>query len=259
MVTSPAKPAITHVSDDMRVPRYQQVCSALRQWITQGHYPPESRLEPEKELCQMFGVSRITVRKALQMLAAEGLVRSVQGKGTFVEVDSRSAFVQADMNQRIRRARELARKSNVVELNIVDSEAGPEVCDDLRLQADSNVLKVSYIRVQRDMNIGYVESFCPHEMGLNFTARDFENNTLLTVLEDKGVPLSGIEHLVGATLADTRLATLLNIDVGAPLVRVRMIMLDLANKPVQKVVAWFRADQYEHHLFLARRGPEEKS
>lgn len=259
MQSLPASAAIARISDDIRVPRYQQVCSALRQWIAQGHYPPQSRLEPEKELCEMFGVSRITVRKALQMLAAEGLVKSVQGKGTFVQVDPRASLVQADMSQRINRARQLAKNSRVVKLTIEDSEASAEVCDDLKLPAGSNVLKVSYVRVLRDMNIGYVESFCPQDLELEFCAADFANNTLLTVLEDKGIPLSGIDHLVGATLADTQLATRLNVDVGAPLVRVRMVMLDLAHKPVQKVVAWFRADQYEHHLFLARRGREDQS
>ncbi len=245
------------VIGDINVPRYQQVYTTIRQWIFQGHYPPQSRVEPEKELCEMFGVSRITVRKALQLLAAEGLVKSVQGKGTFVQLSPQLSPVQADMNQRIQRAQELAGKSNVVKLSIADSEASNEVCDDLDIAHGSNVLKVSYIRVLRDMRVGYVESFFSHNLGLEFCAADFKKNTLLSVLEDKGVSLSGINHLVGATLADTRLATLLNIDVGDPLVRVRMIMIDQAHKGVQKVVAWFRADQYEHHLFLARSEPQD--
>ena len=245
------------VNDHINVPRYQQVFSALQQWIAQGHYPPLSRLEPEKQLCEIFGVSRITVRKALELLAAEGLVKSVQGKGTFVLANLNRAPVHADMNQRIERARELARSSTVIDLTITETPATPEVVDDLKLQSGDSAQMVSYIRLLRDMRIGYVESFCPVDLGVEFSAADFQSNTLLTVLEDKGIKLSGIDHLVGATLADTRLAVLLDLDVGMPLVRVKMIMLDLTHKPVQKVVAYFRADQYEHHLFLARQGQED--
>jgi len=252
-----ARPERHRVNEHINVPRYQQVFSALQQWIAQGHYPPLSRLETEKELCEIFGVSRITVRKALELLAAEGLVKSVQGKGTFVQANLNHAPVHADMNQRIQRARELARNSNVIDLTIAKTAATSEVCDDLKLQPGEPVQKVSYVRLLRDMHIGYVESFCPMNIGVEFSPADFHHNTLLTVLEDKGVALSGIDHLVGATLADTELARLLNLDVGMPLVRVKMIMLDLAHKPVQKVVAHFRADQYEHHLFLARQGQED--
>jgi len=251
------QPNERRVNDHINVPRYQQVFSALQQWIAQGHYPPLSRLEPEKQLCEIFGVSRITIRKALELLAAEGLVKSVQGKGTFVQADLNRAPVHADMNQRIERARELARNSDVIDLTITETAASPDVCDDLKLQKGDSVQMVSYIRLLRDMRIGYVESFCPVDLGIEFTAADFKSNTLLTVLEDKGFKLSGIDHLVGASLADTRLAVLLELDVGMPLVRVKMIMLDLAHRPVQKVVAYFRADQYEHHLFLARQGQED--
>ena len=242
------------VNDNIKVARYQQVYSTLRQWITQGHYPPQARLEPEKRLCEIFGVSRITVRKALQLLARDGLVKSVQGKGTFLQADTEHKPIHADMNQRIRRARELARNSEVLELSIDRIAASREVSDDLQLNSETEVQSVTYIRVLRDLRIGFVESHFPIDLNIKFGEKDFLDSTLLTILEDKGFQLSGIDHLVGATLADTELASHLNLNVGEPLVRVKMIMLDVAHRPIQKVVAFFRADQYEHHLFLARSG-----
>jgi GntR family transcriptional regulator len=242
------------VNDNIKVARYQQVYSTLRQWITQGHYPPQARLEPENRLCEIFGVSRITVRKALQLLARDGLVKSVQGKGTFLQADTEHKPIHADMNQRIRRARELARNSEVLELSVSRIAASREVSDDLQLNSETEVQSVTYIRVLRDLRIGFVESHFPIDLNIKFGEKDFLDSTLLTILEDKGFELSGIDHLVGATLADTELASHLNLNVGEPLVRVKMIMLDVAHRPIQKVVAFFRADQYEHHLFLARSG-----
>ena len=65
-------------------PLYLQIKTALAQRIQDGDYQPHERLPSESELMKVFGVSRITVRQALRDLHGEGLVFSVQGKGTFV-------------------------------------------------------------------------------------------------------------------------------------------------------------------------------
>src|SRR3546814_12958826 len=72
------------VRDSIKALRYHQVYSILRGWIFDGTYPAGAKLPPEGELCERLGVSRITSRKALDLLVSEGLVRRVQGKGTFV-------------------------------------------------------------------------------------------------------------------------------------------------------------------------------
>ncbi len=242
--------------EHINVPRYQQVFSTLKQWIVEGHYPRSGALEPESKLCEMFGVSRITVRKALEMLAREGLVKSVQGKGTFVSAEMPGPSLHGEMQQRITRAREMANNSNIEQFSSSITKGSAEIWEDLKLNADTEVMKVSYVRVLRQLNIGYVESYYPLSLNISITEKDFEKSTLLTVLPDKGIALSGIDHLVGATLADARLAQLLNINVGAALVRVKMTMLNISHEPVQKVVGYFRADEYEHHLFLGQTGQE---
>src|SRR3546814_11933994 len=69
------------VRDSIKALRYHQVYSILRGWIFDGTYPAGAKLPPEGELCERLGVSRITSRKALDLLVSEGLVRRVQGKG----------------------------------------------------------------------------------------------------------------------------------------------------------------------------------
>lgn len=245
-------PEALPVDSDIKSPRYMQVYSSLYQWIAQGHYAPGARLEPESKLCDMFGVSRITVRKAIGMLVERGLLRTEQGKGTFVARDNPGLAVRADMDQRIQRAKNLVRTSRTERLTIETVEATEDVAADLELEAGAEVLRASYVRVLPEMRIGYVDSHIPAQLGIELTPEDFLSNTLLTILEDKGVTLSGVDHLIGATLADDRLARLLAIDVGAPLVRIKMIMLDTERVPVERVIAYFRADHYEHHMFMAR-------
>lgn len=67
-----------------RVPRYLQVASALRRRISEGFWPVGGRIATLEELEEEFGVARVTVRQAIDLLASEGLVKSHQGRGTFV-------------------------------------------------------------------------------------------------------------------------------------------------------------------------------
>lgn len=65
-------------------PLYRQLMQRLRGDIASGVYPVHSRIPSEQELCDSYQVSRVTVRKALAELTREGLLRRMQGKGTFV-------------------------------------------------------------------------------------------------------------------------------------------------------------------------------
>lgn len=69
-------------------PRYRHIQNMLQERIRQGIYSPGNRLPSEAALSEEFGVSLITVKRALELLAADGLVRKAQGKGTFVAEES---------------------------------------------------------------------------------------------------------------------------------------------------------------------------
>src|SRR6478609_1038967 len=69
---------------DSPMPRYHQLADLLRQRIARGTWPRDHRLPSLEELVQEFGVARVTVRQAIDLLAREGLVSPQQGRGTFV-------------------------------------------------------------------------------------------------------------------------------------------------------------------------------
>lgn len=82
MTSSPStKPSFATIS---RLGPTQQVQNQLLTAITEGHYPPGTHLPSERELCEMFGVSRVSIREALAGLTATGLISIQQGKGAFV-------------------------------------------------------------------------------------------------------------------------------------------------------------------------------
>jgi len=74
----------SEVDPDRIEPLYEQVADALRAAIRAGEIRPGYRLPSESAIVQETGVSRLTVRRAVQVLVSEGLVTVVQGRGTFV-------------------------------------------------------------------------------------------------------------------------------------------------------------------------------
>lgn len=84
------------LADDSVMPLYQQVASDLREAIVNDVYHVGARIPTEPELSHLYGVSRITVRKAIEILVEEGLLAKRQGKGTFVQETHRAPMVHDD-------------------------------------------------------------------------------------------------------------------------------------------------------------------
>ena len=241
------------VDESLKAPRYHQVYALIKGWIFDGSYAPGAKLPPETKLCQLFGVSRITTRKALDMLATEGLVIPVQGKGTFVTKDLAAAPNQGDMDQLIRKTARLAKTSTVKSVEITEIAADAETRADLRLAKGATVTRISFVRWVKGAPIGYRVSYVPSDLGLTFSVAEVKQHQIATLLEDKGVEISGADQLQGACLADMAKAALLGTAIGAPLVRIRLVTFDGTSRPVERSTIYYRADRYEHHVFLSRK------
>ncbi|MBX9588091.1 MAG: GntR family transcriptional regulator [Hyphomonadaceae bacterium] len=83
-MTNRARKSMTRQDADSRVPRYLQVASVLRRRIRDGHWAVGDKIATLEELEHEFDVARVTVRQAIDLLQGEGLVKSFQGRGTFV-------------------------------------------------------------------------------------------------------------------------------------------------------------------------------
>lgn len=241
------------MNDALRSPRYIQVYSAVRDWICQGNYKPGQRLPTEVELCALFAVSRITTRKAVDMLVDEELVNRQPGRGTFVVEDLADAPVLGDMEQLLRKVERLGKNTRVARAEVQELEADAETRVDLRLPAGARVQRASHVRLLNQQPIGYVVTYIPASLEVRFDLKELNESPMLTLLERKGVDIASGDQVITATLADGRLAGLLGTTVGAPLVHIRLMVFDSRRRPVERLVAWYRADHYQHHVHLTRK------
>jgi GntR family transcriptional regulator len=242
----------TAVSRSLRSPMYAQVYTALREWIFEGQYAPGSQLPPENELSRLFSVSRITTRQAIDLLVDEGLVVRQQGRGTFVTADLANAPVKGDMDQLLRKVKRLGKSTKVRNATVEERIADEDTCRDLDLKPGSRILVASHVRLLGDVPIGYVVTYIPADLDVKFDPQELNKNPMLTLLERKGISIVGADQFIGATLADARLARLLDTEVGAPLVSVRLVVIDARRRRVERLLAYYRADYYTHHAYLAR-------
>lgn len=241
------------VDNTIRSPRYIQVYAAIRDWIFQGTYKPGQRLPTENELGDLFGVSRITTRKAVDMLVDEELVLRQAGRGTFVVDDLADAPVIGDMEQLLRKVERLGKNTRVTKAEVQQQPADAETRKDLRLPDGALVQRASHVRLLNKEPIGYVVTYIPAALDVRFDLSELNDSPMLTLLARKGVDIASCDQVITATLADSRLAGLLNTTVGAPLLHLRLMVFDARRRPVERLVAWYRADHYHHHVHLTRK------
>lgn len=127
-------------------PLYYQIRENLREKIHSHEYAPGSMIPTEAELCQLYGVSRVTVRRAVLDLVQEGLLNRGQGKGTFVAenygltaVNGVQSFTQELLGLNMRPAAKL--------LSCKVRKASRSLCEKLELSEDEEVITVSRLRL----------------------------------------------------------------------------------------------------------------
>lgn len=237
----------------LKLPGYQQVYLTLRDWIYAGSFPAGAQLPTETELCATFAVSRVTVRKAIDLLAGDGLVSRQQGRGTFVTERASDAPLTGEMEQLLKRLTALGGKTQLSNVKSEVIAADDEMATDLGLERGDKVQCVSHLRHTKGELTGSVRVYIPVDLGLSFSRNDLKSGSMLVALEEKGIEIQAADQLIGATLATFDQGKVLGVPVGTPLVRLRVVAFDAAYRPVLSMTALYRADYYQHHVHLVRK------
>jgi GntR family transcriptional regulator len=202
--------------------RYLDVAEALRARIAGGELGP---LPSEAELCTEFGVSRVTVRRALEALRDEGLVTSRRGAGWFVAVDpvrqplGRVTTVESALEAAG------ARSSRRV-LEFAFEPASPEVAKVLALPADDEVLRVTRLNLADDDPFAIVTVWVAGALGAHLSRADVERSTFYELLPRLGVDPGRVVQTITAVAAARDEGRRLGVPTGSPLLACRRVTYD---------------------------------
>lgn len=230
----------------MRTIRYQEIAHTMRDRVHEvgpGHVLPS-----ESDLSAEFGVSRVTVRRALETLRDEGLVESRQGFGWFVATAPlQQQLTRLDTIERQLEERGVHPERQILEFAFV--AAPPHVADRLGC---TQVLRVKRRNLADGAPFAVVTVWCPAEFGEHLSRRDVERKPFYELL---GVALRGATQTIGAAAASARDAALLEVPVDSPVLRCERLTTTAAGRPILLSEHIFPAHRTEFVVELPQAEP----
>ncbi|MBX7553238.1 GntR family transcriptional regulator [Streptomyces sp. NPDC004232] len=211
---------------------YLEVVVRLRRAIADGVFPPGSRLPSEHVLAQEYGVSRNTVRRALEVLREDGLMASQQGaRRTVLALPRLQSF--GELRSFSRWARSIGEvpsgRVDVLERRPADLAQAHA----LGLEPGDPVVHLVRVRLLTGVPVMIERTAYPERVGTLFAFVDLERESICERLEEHGIVFAHAEHTIDAVNADAEDARLLEIPAGIALLRERRRSTDHQGRPLE--------------------------
>ena len=215
----------------------------LRDEIMRGVFAPGAPLPKEDFLCQRFGVSAITVRRALSELAALGLIERRQGTAARVSRDLPVTRKSASIGL-IDSLRKTAVETEVEVLHVRHEAPPLEFSELLRLSPGEKASHSLRLRSSRaGLPIELVEAWVVMPLGRKVTEAALKKKPLYEILTAQGVQFGRVVQEISAVIADPGRASLLRTEVGVPLLRLFRLVHDQDEQPIQLFETYMPADR----------------
>ena len=236
------------LNKDSSVPLHIQLANLLRAQVARRELRPDDRLPSERELCQQYGISRITVRQALSDLVQEGLVYSSVGKGTYVaetafqeDLQPLSSFTQ-DLERRGMRA-----ASRVLEAAILTADNyWAEV---FHVPRGAEIVRLHRLRLNGDVPIALQFSHLPHGLCPGLLQYDFTICSLYEVLRNEyQLRLARSDTILEAALATSWEAGLLGLSQPAALLVSKQTTILDSGAVIEVTRSAFNPERYKLHM-----------
>lgn len=232
------------------LPLYYQLEQDLRTRIRANEFPAGAPLPTEQRLGESYGVSRITVRRALDALLASGLIARRQGVGTFVNAPSEIKSLKL-----IGSLDDLASYSAPLTHRILAKQAipaPPAIAKALDVPVGTPVTRLEAAVSLGGEPFAHAELFCPPDVGDLIDEADVDAQTsLITVIERKlGQPIERADQTIEAALADRRVAGHLALKVRAPILKVERTYYTDADRAVIAAVIRYHPERYRYSVQL---------
>lgn len=223
------------------VPRYRTIERSLRERV--ATLRPGDALPSDSELCAEFGVSRMTARSAMQLLADEGLIERVPGRGSFVAEPSTHRRADRLMSF----SREMARQGREPSSRIVIREIRPARSVDaveLDVREGQPVVLLQRVRLADGVPVALETAVLERRVAPAVMAADVANGSLHAALLAAGHVLRRGRATITAAAATETDARLLGTAIGAPMLVERRVIVDGEGRPLETTESRYPAERY---------------
>lgn len=252
MSTEPVWPG--HLFTDLDrtgpVPLYFQISSRLERAIRDGVIPAGARLENEISIGEHLGLSRPTIRRAIQELVGKGLLVRRRGIGTQV--------VQARVSRPVELTslhEDLTRGGHTVTTSVLSLEhipADTETAERLNVEAGTEISRIRRLRSADGTPMAILENLLPPEFR-DLTTADLERQGLYEIMRARGVTIKIANQTIGARRTQGDEHELLDIAKGSPLLTMDRVVFDHGGRVVEAGHHCYRPDLYSFEATLVAR------
>ena len=240
------------LNQEAPTPLYFRLYSLLKDAILNGTIDNGAQMPTEQQLAETFGVSRITAKRAMDELAAEGLVERRRGKGTHVTYEYSPQPLKAPLVGMLQEIESMARHSDVEVLECKRMKPPAAVRDALGLSEQDTALHLLRVRSRDGQPFGYYASWTA---GLEnpVSKRDFARNPRLEIFRKHGLVISHVTQTLSAVAASAEQAVRLNTEPGAPLLsllRQSFVTRDGREEMVDYLLVYYHPDRFQYRMDL---------
>lgn len=224
----------------------------LRDTILSGNLSVGDRLPSELKLTEQYGVSRVTVRRALAELQRMGLVTRRAGSGTVVAPRKPARPINVDFANLLSHLAEMGRATSVRVLEFGYLAPAPDIALALRLSEGSRVQRSVRVRHIDGEPFSYLVTHVPEAIGQHYTSKELGQAPLLLLFERAGITVDSATQTISATLATPTVAQALGVAVGDALTSLTRTVFAADGRGVEHLSALYRPDRYRFAMKLAR-------
>jgi len=239
---------------DSADPLWIQAVDHITREIAEGRLVAGARLPPERELCAELAISRVTLRKALLRLVADGVLQSSHGRGWFV-----AAGQQKDWPNSLESFSETAERMGLVAssriLRAGVSAASIDEAEQLAIAPGTPLFHLERVRMLSQVPIALDASRVPAVLVPGFEAIDFTGASLYQALARAGLDLFRAESTIEAKPADAYLAEHLGVDAGTPVLVMHQVVVDAGDRPIFSSDIRYAGDRYRLRTSFSRMSP----
>ncbi|WP_024834601.1 GntR family transcriptional regulator [Ruminiclostridium josui] len=229
------------------IPLYLQLKDLIIKKIENNEFPANSQIPSEQDLCQMYDISRPTVRQAISELTNSGYLYKEKGKGTFVygrknviDIKDYSGFTDSILDC------QTPAEKNIIELKEIDSSLINQLNEIFNYNSNMPIAEITYLSfINNERNEVYSlnKSYIPLSLFPDIISQLKDGKSSIDILRGK-YPLipDKSRSILEIVFADQNDSPLLRVQPGQPLIKLQNTLFSKSGQPVEYIISKYRAD-----------------
>ena len=232
------------------VPIYYQLKTLIHNRISTGEYPVGTRLPSERELCEIYEISRMTVRQAINDLVNEGRLMREQGRGTFVAKPKieQGLFSLSSFTEEMKR-RNMIPGAKLLDFRVTTAEG--RAAERLGVIEGEQIHEITRLRLADSEPMAIEISHLPLRYVPSLPSDTVAAGSLYEILRSRGIHMTYAEQTLEASLAKAKEAEILQVKPKAPVLLMERTTYMPNGQAVEYVKSIYRADRYRFSIRLA--------